>query len=113
MFLAHLQRPKSDTLGDKNAAPGSLRQRVALLPRVSPCHPLVLRGVPVHLAGMTEARLEILTGQQVADLLQVSPRTLEEWRQTRTGPPWRRVGKHVRYVRHEVVTWFDGLDSHA
>lgn len=33
-----------------------------------------------------------MTGQQVAELLQVPPRTLEEWRQTRTGRPcsWRR-----------------------
>lgn len=96
MFLAHLQRPKSDTLGGKNASPGSIQQRVARMLRVGPCPPVTPRGVQTHLNGMTDARLEILTGQQVADLLQVSPRTLEEWRQTRTGPPWRRVGKHVR-----------------
>jgi excisionase family DNA binding protein len=56
---------------------------------------------------------QIMTGPQVAELLQVPARTLEEWRQTRTGPPWRRVGKHVRYFRTEVLAWFEKLDSHA
>jgi len=54
-----------------------------------------------------------MTGQQVAALLQVSPRTVEEWRQTHHGPPWRRVGKHVRYTEAEVLAWYEGLDSHA
>ena len=62
---------------------------------------------------MTDEGAQILTGQQVADLLQVSPRTLEEWRQTRSGPPWRRMGRHVRYLRREVLAWFEGLDPHA
>jgi excisionase family DNA binding protein len=66
-----------------------------------------------HLTGMSTDSFEVMSGQQVADLLQVSPRTIEEWRQTQTGPPWRRVGRHVRYVRTEVLAWFDSLDSHA
>ena len=40
-----------------------------------------------HLIVMTDDDAQIMTGQQVADLLQVSPRTLEEWRQT----PGRRI----------------------
>ena len=48
---------------------------------------------------MSDDDAKIMTGQQVADLLQVSPRTLEEWRQARTGPPYRRMGRHVRYMR--------------
>ncbi len=54
---------------------------------------------------------EILTPEQVAEFLQVSPRTIEEWRRTRTGPPWRRRGHHVRYLRREVLVWFEELDS--
>jgi hypothetical protein len=57
--------------------------------------------------------VQIMTGPQVADLLQIPPRTLEEWRLTHTGPPWRRVGRHVRYVRGEVLGWFEKLDSHV
>ncbi|TFD54691.1 DNA-binding protein [Cryobacterium sp. Hh11] len=54
---------------------------------------------------MSDDDAEIMTGQQVADLLQVSPRTLEEGRQTRTGPPYRRMGRLVRYMRREVLAW--------
>ena len=63
-----------------------------------------------HLWG-TDTRDEplIMTGEQVAELLQVSPRTIEEWRQTKSGPPFRRMGKHVRYMRREVLAWFEGL----
>ena len=66
-----------------------------------------------HLIVMSDDDAEIMTGQQVADLLQVSPRTLEEWRQTRTGPPYRRMGRHVRYLRREVLAWFESLAMHA
>jgi excisionase family DNA binding protein len=62
---------------------------------------------------VTDEDAQIMTGQQVAELLQVSPRTLEEWRQTRTGPPWRRMGRHVRYLRREVLAWFDALVPRA
>jgi len=51
--------------------------------------------------------VQIMTGPQV------SPRTLEEWRQTHSGPPWRRMGRHVRYLRREVLGWFESLDPHA
>ena len=67
-----------------------------------------------HLLGM-DARDEplIMTGEQVAELLQVSPRTIEEWRQTNSGPPFRRVGRHVRYLRPEVLAWFQELVRHG
>ncbi len=67
-----------------------------------------------HLLGM-DARDEplIMTGEQVAELLQVSPRTIEEWRQTHSGPPFRRVGRHVRYLRPEVLAWFQELVRHG
>lgn len=45
-----------------------------------------------HLLGMdTRDEPLIMTGEQVAELLQVSPRTIEEWRQTNSGPPFCRV----------------------
>lgn len=60
---------------------------------------------------MSEHDNEILTPEQTAELLHVSPRTMEEWRRTRTGPPWRRMGRHVRYLYREVLGWFEDLDS--
>ncbi|WP_426623969.1 helix-turn-helix domain-containing protein [Leifsonia sp. McL0607] len=61
-----------------------------------------------YLIGMIDEP-QIMTGEQVALLLQVSPRTIEEWRQQHAGPPYRRMGKHVRYLRHEVLAWFEEL----
>jgi hypothetical protein len=113
VFLDHLRRPKSDTLGDKNPSERPSSRRAPRLRRVAPCQPATLLTAPAHLKVMTDDRLDVMSGQQVADLFQVSIRTLEEWRQTHKGPPWRRVGKHVRYVRAEVEAWFEGLDSHA
>ncbi|OUZ07353.1 hypothetical protein BHE97_17165 [Aeromicrobium sp. PE09-221] len=52
---------------------------------------------------------QILTAEQVAELLQVSVRTVEEWRRTRTGPPYRKMGRHIRYLRAEVLVWFEEL----
>jgi len=49
-----------------------------------------------------------LTQQQVADLLQVPARTVEDWRQTRSGPPWLKIGRHVRYDRDELLAWARG-----
>ena len=67
-----------------------------------------------HLLGMdTRDERLIMTGEQVAELLQVSPRTIEEWRQTNSGPPFRRVGRHVRYLRPDVLAWFQELVRHG
>ena len=49
--------------------------------------------------------------EPAAALLHVSPRTMEELRRTRTGPPWRRMGRYVRYLCREVLVWFEDLDS--
>jgi hypothetical protein len=46
------------------------------------------------------ARIEVepafLTQAEVAVLLGVPERTLEGWRLTRSGPPWLKLGRHVR-----------------
>lgn len=73
----------------------------------------LLRAGRMHLSVMDDSNAEILTPEQVATLLQVSPRTVEEWRRTQSGPPWRRMGRHVRYLRREVLVWFEELDSNG
>ena len=95
--------PTSALIGD---IPGLLY----LLFRVAAAAPQTRPKPPAYLGLMDD---EILTGAQVAELLHVSIRTLEEWRQTRTGPPYRKMGKHVRYLRSEVLAWFEGLSTHA
>lgn len=45
------------------------------------------------------------TVHDVAAFLGVPVQTLYRWRTHRIGPPAYRVGKHVRYLPHEVMTW--------
>lgn len=75
-------------------------------------------GARPHLSGVSgpippDPSLRVLTQREVAELLKISERTLEEWRLARSGPPWRKVGARVRYEYGEVVGWFMGQDSHA
>ena len=55
------------------------------------------------------ARIEIepafLTQAEVAVLLGVPERTLEGWRLTKSGPPWLKLGRHVKYDRNDVLAW--------
>lgn len=48
-----------------------------------------------------------LTTRQLACRLSFSTRTLERWRAAGTGPPWHRVGRHIRYDLAEVDQWID------
>ena len=103
MFPDTLFQAKSDTLGDTLASPTLCQRERPRLNRPATRRCDRLRNATSHLSVMTDDDAQIMTGQQVAELLQASPRTLEEWRQTCTGPPWRRMGRHVRYLRREVL----------
>jgi predicted DNA-binding transcriptional regulator AlpA len=52
---------------------------------------------------------EIMTPDQVADLLQVSLTWLYEKsrRRQRNPLPVKRIGRYLRYRRSEVLDWFD------
>ena len=113
MFSDTLLDAVGATLGAKNESQMPFwRQR----PRVAPpatgrCGPA--RDPASHLLVMMDDNAEIMIAPQVAELLQVSPRTLQDWRQTRTGPTYRRMGRHVRYLRGEVLSWFAALATNA
>lgn len=50
----------------------------------------------------------LLDRYQVAELLGVSVRTLERWRNRRTGPPFVRISHNVvRYPEHSVQEWLE------
>jgi len=49
----------------------------------------------------------ILNPVEVAELLQVPVRTLEEWRHKKSGPPYRKIGRHIRYQRSKLMDWFE------
>lgn len=58
---------------------------------------------------MDEIELEdrLLWPEQVAEVLGVPTGTLANWRYQRRGPAFVKVGRHVRYRRHDVDAWID------
>jgi excisionase family DNA binding protein len=48
---------------------------------------------------------DLLTSDEAAELLKVSPRTLQRWRVAGTGPPVVWAGRRPRYLRAEVMEW--------
>ena len=48
---------------------------------------------------------ELLTTEEVAQLLKVAPATLVDWRHNQAGPPYHKKDRIVRYWRHEVLEW--------
>ncbi len=51
----------------------------------------------------------LMTTADVAAILQLSHRTLEEWRQLKKGPKWRYIGATVRYRMVDVQDYIDSL----
>jgi len=51
--------------------------------------------------------LPLLNQDQAAEVLAVKPRTMEGWRFRGDGPPFIRVGRHVRYRVRDLHAWLD------
>ncbi|MFH8250255.1 helix-turn-helix domain-containing protein [Microbacterium sp. B2969] len=45
------------------------------------------------------------TQAEIAEIIKVPERTLEDWRLNHVGPPYMKLGRHVRYDLLEVVAW--------
>ncbi len=68
----------------------------------------VLPGRRAHLSGMDTLptiSTSFLTQKEVAELLRVPERTLEDWRFTQQGPPYLKLGRHVRYDLADILDW--------
>ena len=50
---------------------------------------------------------QLLTPQELAQWIHVPEVTLSQWRYLGRGPAYRKVGKFVRYVEHDVEAWLD------
>ena len=48
---------------------------------------------------------ELLNQEEAAHFLRLSPRTLEDFRHRKTGPPFSRLGKRVIYHRDDLRQW--------
>lgn len=108
MLVSRPVTPQSPFLGPVLPGGALVGLRRPWLLRLARSRPVLAPKRLAYLRGMSDER-QILTAEQVAELLQVSVRTVEEWRRTRTGPPYRKMGRHIRYLRAEVLVWFEEL----
>jgi len=53
------------------------------------------------------------TPDDLSGFLSIPEKTLREWRSKGYGPPWLKVGKHVRYEPDRVREWLDTLTGSA
>ena len=50
-----------------------------------------------------------LTKEQLARILNISPRTVTGWRYLYKDFPARKMGRHVRFSLPEVLDWFENF----
>jgi DNA-binding transcriptional MerR regulator len=58
-----------------------------------------------HTSATTTNESDLLTITEAATLLRTPVATLRYWRHVGTGPRSFRVGRGVRYWRHEALEW--------
>ena len=54
---------------------------------------------------------DLLTTDQVSDILNVSKRSVIRWRNERVGPPWCKLGRQVRYRRESLNSWIANTEQ--
>lgn len=60
-----------------------------------------------------DAVRQLLTIEQVAELLQVPVDTLYYWRSTKYGPQAMKVGKYLRWRQDAINAWLESLEQAA
>ncbi len=53
----------------------------------------------------TRGQVRYLTNNEAAELLRLSPRTLEKRRMSGGGPPFRKFGRRVLYAVDDLEQW--------
>jgi predicted DNA-binding transcriptional regulator AlpA len=53
------------------------------------------------------AEISYLTQSEAAEILRLSPRTLERMRQDGSGPRFRKFGRRVAYAVEDLRAWAD------
>jgi len=51
--------------------------------------------------------MQALTEHEVARELKLSVKTLQAWRNRKVGPPYRKLGRCVRYFRADLDRWLE------
>jgi excisionase family DNA binding protein len=49
--------------------------------------------------------MRLLTPTEVAEMLGIPDRTLDQWRYLRRGPAFVKIGRHARYHPEDVAAW--------
>jgi excisionase family DNA binding protein len=66
------------------------------------------RHSPSNHRGAVYPRLpRLLTVRELADLLQVPPKTIYTWRYKGTGPPALPIGRYLRFRTDDVLAWLE------
>ena len=55
--------------------------------------------------------LDLLDRETAAAVLSVEPRTLDDWRQKRIGPPWVKIGGRIFYRRSSILRWIEHIEE--
>lgn len=58
-------------------------------------------------------QLGLLTEAEMAEIAGVEPRTVQDWRTQRTGPPYVKIGKTILYPIEAFRKWVDENVRHA
>jgi len=53
----------------------------------------------------------LLDTDEVAEYLGIPSNSLKMWRYRRTGPPWLKLGRHVRYRLTAIERWLDDQEN--
>jgi len=73
---------------------------------------------PRHANGNTDQLLKMYTEEEVSEMLQVSLSQLRKWRMRKEpgatqGPPFRKIGRLVRYPGIALEAYINGEDQHS
>lgn len=98
------------TMGSSGRPAGDGYAELRAIPRNTALTP----PLTAHEGGMgtSTSPFALLTAEQLADALSVSPRTLEAWRRRAEGPPWVDLGGRVRYRVLAVDEWLASREHH-
>lgn len=58
-------------------------------------------------------RRPLATPEELADYLQVSIRTVYDWRLDKTGPRWCKIGTRLRYRWADIDQWVEQQSAGA
>ncbi len=60
-----------------------------------------------------ETNKRYLSPKEVEEAFNIPTTTLEKWRYRKVGPPYRKLGKLVRYQCSEVESWVERHKIHT